>query len=69
MLLSRIGENAKFLINGDTTQCDLPRSKESGLWDAAMRLKHVSGIALVEFDEDDIVRSGLCKEIVLAYQN
>jgi len=68
LLLTRIGENAKFLINGDPDQCDLPNPSQSGLTDAMHRLRHLSrSVGVVEFGYDDIVRSGLCREIVLAY--
>lgn len=65
MLLSRIGENAKFIINGDPDQTDLPRG--SGLLDAVNRLDGVEGISIIEFTGDDVVRSDLCARIVRAY--
>lgn len=67
MLLSRIGENAKFIVNGDPRQSDLPIG-DSGLDDALRRLKGVPGIDQVLFDRNDIVRSGLCRAIVEAYE-
>jgi len=67
MLLSRIGDNCKFLINGDPDQCDLPNSGSSGLMDAVARLGNHPAIGTVSFAYDDIVRSGLCRDIVLAY--
>jgi phosphate starvation-inducible PhoH-like protein len=67
LLLTRIGENAKFILNGDPDQCDLPKLSDSGLMDAVNRLKRLSAVGVVEFTESDIVRSGLCREIVIAY--
>lgn len=67
LLLSRIGENAKFIVNGDEDQCDLPNPAKSGLMDAVRRLKPLRGVSTVAFTVDDIVRSGLCAEIVRAY--
>jgi phosphate starvation-inducible PhoH-like protein len=66
MLLSRIGKNCKMIISGDVDQSDIP---DSGLLDAINRLKHVSGIEVVKFLDDDIVRSKLCKDIIIAYKN
>jgi len=67
LLLTRIGENAKFVINGDPTQIDLPNPATSGLMDAVNRLKHIKSVGNVFFSEEDIVRSGMCQEIVRAY--
>ena len=65
MLLSRIGKNCKIIISGDQNQCDI---QDSGLEDAVQRLEHIKGIEVVRFLDDDIVRSKLCKEIILAYK-
>lgn len=65
MILSRIGKNCKIIISGDSEQCDI---SNSGLLDATNRLEHIQGIEIVKFREEDIVRSKLCKEIILAYK-
>lgn len=65
LLLSRIGTNCKMIIDGDLNQCDIKGL--SGLEDAEKRLKDVRGIKFVSFTTDDIVRSRLCKDIILAY--
>lgn len=67
MLLSRIGEDAKFIINGDPAQCDLPSKSQSGLLDAVGRLQALSEIGVIRFTKADIVRSGLCQKIVECY--
>lgn len=66
MLLSRIGKNCKMIISGDVDQSDIP---DSGLSDAVKRLEHIDGIEVVRFMDDDIVRSRMCKQIILAYKN
>lgn len=66
MLLSRIGENAKFIVNGDPDQTDLAAG--SGLLDAVKRLERLDEVALVRFTHGDIVRSGLCAKIIAAYE-
>ncbi len=67
LLLTRVGENAKVIINGDLAQCDLPPGQKSGLEDALERLYDVPQIGVVRFTRADIVRSGLCVAICDAY--
>jgi phosphate starvation-inducible PhoH-like protein len=65
MLLSRIGRNCKMIFSGDTEQADIPNS---GLEDAVDRLEGIEGIEIVDFLDEDIVRSKMCKEIIMAYR-
>lgn len=67
MFLTRLGINGKMIITGDLTQIDLPASQKSGLRDAIERLRDIRGIAIVEFNQKDIVRHPLVKHIVSAY--
>lgn len=69
MFLTRMGISAKFVITGDTSQIDLPKQSDSGLVHAANILQNIKGIAFVEFDNNDIVRHRLVKEVVKAYNN
>lgn len=64
MLLTRIGENTTLIINGDIKQKDIANS---GLQYAINKVSHIDGIEHVEMTIDDIVRSGLVKEIVMAF--
>ena len=66
MLLSRIGRNTKIIVSGDDDQSDIP---DSGLLDAVKRLEGIEGIEVVRFIDSDIVRSRMCKQIILAYKN
>ena len=66
MLLSRIGNNCKMIFSGDTEQSDIPNS---GLEDAVERLEGIEGIEIVDFLDEDIVRSKMCKQIIMAYRN
>ena len=66
MLLSRIGKNCKIILSGDLTQSDI--GDKSGLQDAIDRLSNISGVEVVRFLDDDIVRSKMCREIILAYK-
>ncbi|MDR1130329.1 MAG: PhoH family protein [Prevotellaceae bacterium] len=66
MFLTRMGNNAKFIVTGDITQIDLPRKSDSGLSQAMSLLKNIKDIASIEFDVSDIVRHRLVKQIVEA---
>jgi phosphate starvation-inducible PhoH-like protein len=65
MLLSRIGRNCKMILSGDQDQSDIDNS---GLLDAVNRLEGIEGIEVVRFLDTDIVRSKLCKQIIMAYR-
>jgi phosphate starvation-inducible PhoH-like protein len=56
------------VITGDETQIDLPMHKQSGLLEAHRALKHVEGIAIVEFCKRDVVRHPLVQRIIAAYE-
>jgi phosphate starvation-inducible PhoH-like protein len=66
MLLSRIGRNCKMILSGDPSQVDI---NNSGLEDAVKRLEYIPDIEVVRFLDSDIVRSKLCKQIILAYND
>lgn len=68
MFLTRMGQTAKFVITGDLTQIDLPRSRESGLQKAMSLLQKVKGIGFVHFDKSDVIRHRLVKKILEAYE-
>ena len=68
MFLTRMGKHAKFVINGDPGQIDLPRKQVSGLKESLLALKDIEGIAQVYLDDKDVVRHRLVKEIISAYK-
>lgn len=67
MLLTRMGLNSKMVITGDKTQVDLPKNQESGLGQVERILPGIDGIAFHYFDETDVVRHRLVRDIVKAY--
>ncbi|MDT8346704.1 MAG: PhoH family protein [Flavobacteriaceae bacterium] len=67
MFLTRMGKNAKFIINGDPGQIDLPRRINSGLKEALIILKNMEGVGMVYLDEKDVIRHKLVKKIIAAY--
>ena len=68
MFLTRMGNNAKFLITGDITQIDLPRHQSSGLLQATHLLRSIKGIDIIELDSRDVVRHRLVTSIINAYE-
>jgi phosphate starvation-inducible PhoH-like protein len=66
LFLTRMGENATVVINGDESQADI---KRSGLVEAAARLQHIPSVKIVAFRKADIVRSGFVQEVVEAFEN
>ena len=60
-------EGSRVVVTGDDTQVDLPSGVESGLSVAVGVLKDVDEIAIVRFQESDVVRHELIRKIVGAY--
>jgi len=69
MFLTRMGVNAKFMINGDPGQIDLPRRVMSGLKEANLVLKNIEGIKMIYLDDSDVIRHQVVKKIIEAYKN
>jgi phosphate starvation-inducible PhoH-like protein len=67
MFLTRLGVNSKAIITGDVTQIDLPGRQNSGLLEVIDILKGIDGIDFIYFDERDVVRHKLVKDIIKAY--
>jgi len=59
MFLTRLGEDCVSVVNGDIMQCDLASDSGLSLAIRLIRAKNLP-IPVVEFDLDDIVRSGIC---------
>ena len=68
MVLTRLGERAKYAVTGDPTQSDLPRGVNSGLGHALSILKDIRGIGMCYFTADDVVRHPLVGKIINAYE-
>ena len=66
MLLTRVGENAQVVLDGDPQQSDL--KKLSGLEDACARLEYMVDVGVVTFTRDDVVRSGFCQNVLARYE-
>jgi len=68
MFLTRFGFGSKIIINGDTTQVDLPKKEYSGLVKISKILKDINGIEFAYLNDRDVVRHRLVKEIIRAYE-
>jgi len=67
MLLTRLGVNSRMVITGDKTQVDLPKREDSGLMQVERILPGIDGIGFHYFDETDVVRHRLVRDIIRAY--
>jgi phosphate starvation-inducible protein PhoH and related proteins len=68
MFLTRMGNNAKFIITGDATQIDLPSRQPSGLLQVIKYLRNIEGIDFIELDERDVIRHRLVSAIIRSYE-
>jgi phosphate starvation-inducible protein PhoH len=66
-IITRVGENTKIMFCGDATQSDLQKTNErNGIVDFMTVLRKMPSFDIIEFGVEDIVRSGLVKEYILA---
>ena len=66
-IMTRVGSQSKIMFCGDATQSDLIRTNErNGIIDFMRILRLMPSVDIIEFGVEDIVRSGLVKEYILA---
>ena len=66
-IITRIGENSKIMFCGDSSQTDLIKTNDrNGIVDFMNVLRKMPSFDIIEFGIDDIVRSGLVKEYIIA---
>ena len=66
-IITRVGEDSKIYFCGDATQTDLQKTNErNGIVDFMKIIRSMPSFDLIEFGIDDIVRSGLVKEYLIA---
>ena len=66
-IITRVGENCKIMFLGDASQSDLLRQNErNGIVDFMNVLRLMPSFDIIEFGVDDIIRSGLVKEYIIA---
>lgn len=67
MLLTRLGEGSRMIIDGDPDQSDI--GGDSGLDDAVYRLRHLHDVKIVQFTRRDIVRHSIIQHVIEAYES
>ena len=66
-IITRVGENTKICFCGDASQSDLQKTNEkNGIIDFMTVLRKMPSFDIIEFGVEDIVRSGLVKEYIIA---
>ena len=66
MVVTRVGENCKLVLNGDVKQSDI--NVQSGLSKAIhLAKKYNMDAPVIEFGIDDIIRSEVCKQWIIAF--
>jgi phosphate starvation-inducible protein PhoH len=68
-VITRIGDNSRFIVNGDLEQDDLSSERfreETGLKKLMGILNKIKSVDFIEFGVDDIVRSDFIKEFIIA---
>lgn len=66
-IITRTGENTRIIFCGDFRQTDLRKpNDQSGIKEFMTILKTLNNFGTVEFNYDDIVRSGLVKQYIMA---
>ena len=70
LFISRLGNNSKMIIMGDTDQVDIKiaNGQKSGLDDAFVRFEGIPGVSFHEFGDDDIVRNPILIDIMKRYR-
>ena len=66
-IVTRVGQNSKIMFCGDARQSDLTKTNDrNGIMDFMNILRKMPSFDIIEFGIDDIVRSGLVKEYIIA---
>ena len=66
-IMTRVGENSKIMFCGDASQTDLVKQNErTGIVDFIRILRNMSSFDIIEFNAEDICRTGLVKEYIIA---
>jgi phosphate starvation-inducible protein PhoH and related proteins len=68
MFLTRLGNGSKAVITGDVTQIDFENKKLSGLVLVSEVLSSISQIKFVNFSEADVLRHGIIKKVLKAFE-
>lgn len=64
-VLTRLGDNSRLILCGDTRQSDLRDNDKLEHTQALDILRHMDGVRFVDFSIEDIVRSGFVKNYLI----
>jgi phosphate starvation-inducible protein PhoH len=66
-VITRIGKNCRVIFCGDIAQTDLlnPKKEKTGLGDFIKIIDEMNCFEFIEFEEKDIVRSGLVRDYII----
>ena len=67
MVLTRIGEGSRMVINGDLSQVDLPIGQTSGLKESKKILSKIQDINVTYLNATDVIRHPIVAKIIKAY--
>jgi phosphate starvation-inducible PhoH-like protein len=67
MVLTRIGQGSRMVINGDLSQVDLPKGQISGLNESKKILSKIKDIEIVYLRANDVIRHPIVAKIIKAY--
>ena len=69
MVLTRIGEGSRMVVNGDLSQVDLPIGQISGLNESKKILSKIKDIEIIYLEANDVIRHPIVAKIIKAYDN
>ena len=69
MVLTRIGQGSRMVINGDLSQVDLPIGQVSGLNESKKILSKIKDIKIIYLEADDVIRHPIVAKIIKAYDS
>ena len=69
MVLTRIGQGSRMVINGDLSQVDLPKGQVSGLQQSEKILRKIKEIKIISLEANDVIRHRIVAKIIKAYDH
>jgi len=64
LVITRLGNNSKLIINGDVKQSDLQHWQKGGFATIINKLRDSRHVGIVKFGLEDVVRSGVLRDIL-----
>ena len=64
-IVTRMGIDTKVVFSGDFRQSDLREREKTGLQNFLQVMKKMKEVDFIEFEKEDIIRSGLCKSFII----